>query len=103
MGYSNLALTDVMESEGPEQLRCTEGPEKVEDLSSISNHYRTEILNSAILTLIMDEFVLDESEKQDLMDCAEELIQGNGAEWVWHNRDMLLDLLEFHGYYRKSH
>jgi hypothetical protein len=103
MGHSNLALTNVSESGDPTQLSHGESPERIRDSSTISDHQKTLALNSVVLTLVMDEFVLDESEKQDLIDCAEEVIQGNGAEWVWQNREMLFDLLEFHGYTRQSH
>lgn len=103
MGHNNLALTNVSESEGVTQLSHGENLERITDSSIISDHQRTNALNSVVLTLVMDAFVLDESEKQNVMDCAEEMIQGNGAEWVWQNREMLLDLLEFHGYTRKCH
>ena len=103
MVHSNFALTHVIQSEDTRQSSDDERHERIDDLSNISNYHKTGTLNSVVLSLVMNEFVLDEAKKQDLMDCAEEVIQGNGAEWVWQNRDMLLDLLEFHGYTRKSH
>jgi len=103
MGHSNLALTNIDESEGAIQSGHGENLERIKDPSIMSDHQRTNALNSEVLTLVMDAFVLDESEKLNLMDCAEEMIQGNGAEWIWHNREMLIDLLEFHGYTRNCH
>lgn len=103
MGHSNLALTNVSESGGPTQLSQAERLVITEDSRSISDYCGTGTTNSMVLTLILDEFVLDESEKQNFIDCAEEVIQVNGAEWVWQNREMLIDLMEFHGYNRKSH
>lgn len=103
MGHSNLALTNVSESGGPTQLSQAGRPVITEDSRSISDYCGTGTTNSMVLTLILDEFVLDESEKQNFIDCTEEVIQVNGAEWVWQNREMLIDLMEFHGYTRKSH
>lgn len=103
MGHSNLTLANVIESGDPTQPGNAENPERIEDSGSNSDHQRRRALNSVVLTLVLDEFVFDQSEKQELTNCAEEVIRGNGAEWVWQNREMLLDLLEFHGYTRKSH
>ena len=103
MGHSNLALTNVSESGDPTQLSQAERPVTTEDSRIISDYCGTGTTDSMVFTLILNEFVLDESEKRNLIDCTEEVIEGNGAEWVLQNREMLIDLLEFHGYTRKSH
>lgn len=59
-------------------------------------------LEQMAITTLINYFLLDSSEKYQLVMCIEYLIRENGADWVWENRDVVADLMEFHGFVRKS-
>ena len=54
------------------------------------------------LTRVMSDFVPDCATVDQIRRCVRELIEKNGADWVWSNKEIVSDFLEFHGFRREK-
>ena len=54
------------------------------------------------LTNVLSKFVLDRAEIEQIRKCIGDLVDKNGVEWVWDNKEIVSDFLEFHGFNRKK-
>jgi len=102
MGYLNQAYDELITEKnvGISNLPVSGGIAKA-DIKLVDN-FPTYWADPLMLTNILNDFVVDQSDIDRMRECTEYLIQENGAEWVWENKDIVSDLLEFHGFNRKS-
>jgi hypothetical protein len=56
----------------------------------------------AVLREMTAAFLTTSTEEGELRGCVASLIDENGAEWVWRNRETVFDIIEFHGFVRKD-
>ena len=101
MGYLNQAYDELITKESVDILKPPgSGDITKADIKRVDN-FPTYWTDPLMLTNILNDFAAEQSDINRMRECAEYLIQENGAEWVWENKDIVSDLLEFHGFNRK--
>lgn len=101
MGYLNQAYDELITEKNVEISKPpVNGGIAKADIKLVDN-FPTYWADPLMLTNILNDFVVDQSDIDRMRECTEYLIQENGAEWVWENKDIVSDLLEFHGFNRK--
>ena len=72
------------------------------DVVSILDTQKHGLSGHGVLREIVADFLATSLEECQIRRCVEHLIDENGIEWVWRNRDIIADIMEFHGFIRKD-
>ncbi len=73
-----------------------------EDEGSVLDMLNHGLSKHGVLRDIVASFVVTSVEADQIRQCVEYLIGENGIEWVWKSRDIVKDIMEFHGFIRQN-